>query len=80
MDTYTAVKNRILYLCNEKRMTINSLATLAAIPPSSLKNILYGKSLNPGIVTIKMICDGFGITLAEFFDTPEFNALEQEIK
>lgn len=80
MDTYTAVKNRILYLCNEKRMTINSLATLSAIPPSSLKNILYGKSQNPGIVTIKMICDGFGITLAEFFDTPEFNALEQEIK
>ena len=80
MGTYTAVKNRILYLCNEKRMTINNLATLSAIPPSSLKNILYGKSLNPGIVTIKMICDGFGITLAEFFDTPEFNALEQEIK
>lgn len=80
MDTYTAVKNRILFLCNEKRMTINNLATLSAIPPSSLKNILYGKSQNPGIVTIKMICDGFGITLAEFFDTPEFNALEQEIK
>lgn len=80
MDTYTAVKNRILYLCNEKRMTLNKLATIAAIPPSSLKNILYGKSHNPGIVTIKMICDGFGITLAEFFSTPEFDALEQEIK
>ncbi len=80
MDTYTAVKNRILFLCNEKRMAINNLATVSAIPPSSLKNILYGKSQNPGIVTIKMICDGFGITLAEFFDTPEFNALEQEIK
>ena len=80
MDTYSAVKNRILYLCNEKRMTLNKLATVAAIPPSSLKNILYGKSHNPGIVTIKMICDGFGITLAEFFSTPEFDALEQEIK
>ena len=80
MDTYTAVKNRILYLCNEKRMTLNKLATVAAIPPSSLKNILYGKSHNPGIVTIKMICDGFGITLSEFFSTPEFDALEQEIK
>ena len=80
MDTYTAVKNRILYLCNEKRMTLNKLATIAAIPPSSLKNILYGKSHNPGIVTIKMICDGFGITLAEFFSTPEFDAPEQEIK
>ena len=80
MDTYTAVKNRILHLCNEKRMTLNKLATVAAIPPSSLKNILYGKSHNPGIVTIKMICDGFGITLSEFFSTPEFDALEQEIK
>ena len=80
MDTYTAVKNRILYLCNEKRMTLNKLATVAAIPPSSLKNILYGKSHNPGIVTIKMICDGLGITLSEFFSTPEFDALEQEIK
>ena len=80
MDTYSAVKNRILYLCNEKRMTLNKLATVAAIPPSSLKNILYGKSHNPGIVTIKMICDGFGITLSEFFSTPEFDALEQEIK
>ena len=80
MDTYTAVKNRILYLCNEKRMTLNKLATVSAIPPSTLKNILYGKSNNPGIVTIKMICDGFGITLSEFFSTPEFDALEQEIK
>ena len=80
MDTYTAVKNRILYLCNEKRMTLNKLATVSAIPPSTLKNILYGKSNNPGIVTIKMICDGFDITLAEFFSTPEFDALEQEIK
>jgi transcriptional regulator with XRE-family HTH domain len=61
-------------------MTLNKLATVSAIPPSSLKNILYGKSRNPGIVTIKMICDGFGITLAEFFSTPEFDALEQEIK
>ena len=61
-------------------MTLNKLANVSAIPPSSLKNILYGKSRNPGIVTIKMICDGFGITLAEFFSTPEFDALEQEIK
>ena len=80
MDTYSAVKNRILYLCNEKRMTLNKLATVAAIPPSSLKNILYGKSKNPGIVTLKMLCDGFGISIVEFFDTEAFLKLEQEIK
>ena len=80
MDTYTAVKNRILFLCDQKHMTINNLATDSAVAPSTIKNILYGKSHNPGIVTLKMLCDGFGITLSDFFDTSTFRNLEQEIK
>lgn len=80
MNTYDAVKNRILSLCEEKRMTIHRLSTESAVPPSSIKNILYGKSKNPGIVTLKMLCDGLGISLFEFFDTEEFRNLEQEIK
>ena len=80
MDTVTAVRNRILQLCGEREISINKLATMCALPPSSIKNILYGKSQNPKLLTIKMICDGLDITLAEFFDTPEFNALEQEIQ
>ncbi len=80
MDTYTIVKNRIFYLCEQKQITINKLSTEAGIAPSSVKNILYGKSKNPGIVTIKKLCDGLGITLTEFFDTDEFKNLEQEIK
>ena len=80
MDTITAVRNRILQLCGEYEISINKLATISALPPSSIKNILYGKSQNPKLITIKMICDGLGITLGEFFNTPDFNALEQEIK
>ena len=80
MDTYTTVKNRILQLLGEKKMSIHKLAMESAVPPSSIKNILYGKSQNPGIVTLKMLCDGFGITLIEFFDTEEFLELDQEIK
>lgn len=80
MDTYTAVKNRIYQLCEIKNMSINKLSTEAAVSPSTLKNILYGKSNNPGIVTIKMLCDGLGISLTEFFDTEEFKNLEQQIK
>ena len=78
MDTITAVRNRILQLCGQRDMTINRLATVSALPPSSIKNILYGKSRNPKLITIKMICDGLGITLGEFFNTPEFDSLEQE--
>lgn len=80
MDTISTIRIRILQLCEERDLTINKLATICAIPPTSLKNILYGKSNNPKILTIKMICDGLDMTLAEFFDTPEFNGLEQEIK
>ena len=80
MSTYETVKNRILQLLGEKKMSIHKLAMESAVAPSSIKNILYGKSQNPGIVTLKMLCDGFGITLIEFFDTKEFAELEQEIK
>ena len=80
MNTYTVVKNRILQLLGERKMSIHKLATEAGVPPSSIKNILYGKSQNPGIVTIKMLCDGLNITVADFFDTREFRELPQEIQ
>lgn len=80
MGTYETVKNRIMQLCEEKHMTIYKLSVESAVAPSSIKNILYGKSKNPGIVTIKMLCDGLGITLDEFFGTDEFKTLGQEIK
>lgn len=80
MNTVAAVRNRILQLCGERNISINKLANISALPPSSVKNIIYGKSQNPKLITIKMICDGLDITLAEFFNTDEFNSLEQEIK
>ena len=79
MDTYTTVKTRLLMLCEQKNMSIHKLAIESAVAPSTIKNILYGKSKNPGIVTIKMLCDGLGITLVDFFNTEEFLNLEQEI-
>lgn len=80
MNTYDAVKNRILELLEVKEMSIYKLSIESAVSPSTIKNILYGKSQNPGIVTIKMLCDGFGISLIEFFNVPAFSELEQQIK
>ena len=45
MKTNEAVRDRILRLCQEHDMTINRLATVSALPPSSIKNILYGNCL-----------------------------------
>lgn len=80
MDMYTAVKERLLNLCNEHNMSIHKLSIESAVPASTIKNILYGKSKNPGVVTLKMLCDGLGISVTEFFDSPVFHNLEQEIR
>ena len=80
MTTAEAVRDRILQLCEQRNMTINKLATVSALPPSSVKNILYGKSQNPKLLTIKMLCDGLDISISDFFDSDIFRSLEQEIK
>ena len=79
MKSYEAVKERIYELCAQQHISINKLATLSGMSRSSLKNILYGKSTNPGVATIKIICDGFGISIVDFFDTETFRNLEQEL-
>ena len=80
MNTKEAVAKRILELCEERNMAINALATVSGVSPSTIYSMLNEKSKNPGIVSLKKICDGLGITLGEFFSTPEFDGLEQEIK
>ena len=80
MNTKHAVAQRIMQLCEERDITINALGNLAGISPSTIYSMLNAKSQNPGIVTIKKLCDGLEVTLGEFFSTPEFDALEQEIR
>lgn len=79
MNTSEAVKQRIIELCTKKRWAFNALAHYSGIPESTMKSIISGKSQNPGVVTIKKICDGLEISLTEFFDTETFKNLEQEI-
>ncbi|MCX4371029.1 MAG: helix-turn-helix transcriptional regulator [Dysosmobacter sp.] len=78
MDTRKQVSLRIQQLCAAHGYNINSLARKAGIPPTTLKNIVYGSSHNPGIVTIKLICDGLEISLYDFFDADSFKQAEME--
>ena len=80
MNTKNAVASRIIQLCNEKNIAINALANISGISPSTLYSVLNEKSQNPGIVTIKKLCDGLDISLREFFDADIFDDIEQEIK
>ena len=80
MNTKQAVAKRIVELCNERNIAMNALANIAGVSPSTVYSMLNEKSQNPGAVTIKKLCDGLEITLRQFFDSPEFDDLEQEIQ
>ena len=81
MDTREAVAFRICQLCAARKITPNGLANLSAVPQATIKSILNDESKNPGIVTIKKLCDGLAITPARvFLSAPEFDAPEQELK
>ena len=79
MNTCETIAARILELCKERGITPNGLSNISAVPQATIKSILNGESKTPGTVTIKKLCDGFEITLGEFFSTSEFDSLEQEI-
>lgn len=80
MNTKEAVAKRILELCEEHGLAINALATVSGVSPSTIYSMLNEKSQNPGVVSIKKICDGLEISVKEFFDSPLFEGLEQEIQ
>ena len=80
MDTRKAIANRIRYLCQERGITPNKLGSISAVPQATIKSILNGESKNPGIVTLKKLCDGLEISIVDFFDTQDFRNLEQELK
>lgn len=79
MNTKEAIAKRIIELCRERSMTVNALANASGVSPSTVYSMLNEKSQNPGVVSIKKLCDGWEITLKEFFDSPVFDDLEQEI-
>lgn len=80
MRTKEAVAQRILELCRERNIAVNTLANISGVSPSTIYSMLNQKSQNPGVVSIKKICDGLEITIREFFDSPLFDETEQEIK
>lgn len=80
LNTNQAISKRITDICTTKNISINKLANNSGISPMTVYSITNLKSKNPGVITIKILCDGWGITLSDFFNTDLFRNLEQEIK
>ena len=80
MTVGEAIKARILQLCDERKITVNKLCTISGVTQSTVNNIVSNRNNSTTVATVKKLCDGFEITLGEFFSTPEFDNLEQEIQ
>lgn len=80
MAVKDTVANRFRTLCKERGIRTNELANISGVTPSTVYSLLDERRRDVSIITIKKLCDGLEITLGEFFSTPEFDALEQEIE
>ena len=80
MTVGIAVKERILQLCKERKLSINKLCTISGVTQSTVNNIISGRNQSATVATIKKLCDGLDITIEEFFCNELFRDLEQEIK
>ena len=80
MTVKDAVVQRFQQLCKERGIKPNELANLSGVTPSTVYSMLDSHRRDLSIIAIKKLCDGLNLTLGEFFSTPEFDALEQEIR
>ena len=80
----SAVKNAVVkrfeQICNEQGIAKNELANISGVTPSTVYSLFKEERQNVSITTIKILCDGLGITLGEFFNSNFFDELDQEIK
>ena len=80
MRVNEAVKLRILDLCQQNDITLNKLSTICGITQSTLNNIISRRNATTTVSTIQKICDGLEIKILDFFSSPLFDNLEQEIQ
>ena len=67
MNAKDATAKRIDILCKERGIAYNELANICGLTPSTVYSIFDSTRKNITLSTIKKICDGFEITLGEFF-------------
>lgn len=80
MNISKAVTTRIIELCDQRKLTINALCNISGVTQSTINDIVNGTTYSAGIATIKKLCDGLNISIREFFNSPVFEDLDQEIQ
>lgn len=61
------IKQRLKNLMDERGLNMYTLAKRSNVSWNTIKNF-YARDSKPTLTTIELLCNGLGITLAQFFD------------
>lgn len=78
MKLSDAIRKRIKFYLKEKNMNVWKLCKMSGIPCSTISTFMSGKTELLKIDTLLHICEGFNITLREFFSDEMFDTAEQD--
>ena len=73
------VHEKLQYLLDERGWTKYQLARKCGLSDATIANI-FRRNTMPSIPTLEAICQGFGITLAQFFSQGQMVELSDEQK
>lgn len=73
MELSNAIRKRIKYYLDKNNMNTWALCKSSGIPCSTISTFMSGKTELIKIDTLLHICEGFNITLSEFFTDDIFD-------
>lgn len=73
-----AVRERIKFYQKKKGMSLWSLFKASGVPMSTLAAFMSKRTELIKLDTLLHICEGFGITITEFFEDDIFKEVEQD--
>ena len=73
-----AIKIRIEYYLKKNNMSLWQLYKSSGIPKATLYAYMKSNDALPKLDTLHHICEGFGITIKEFFNDKMFEETEQD--
>lgn len=78
MTLSNAIRKRIKFYLKQNNMNIWNLCKMSGVPCSTISTFMSGKTELLKLDTLLHICEGFNITMGEFFTEPMFDTAEQE--
>ncbi len=76
MQLKEAVAIRVTEICDDLGSNICKISLGGGMSPSSIYDIVKGRTGDTKLATIARFCDGANISISEFFNSPLFDNLD----